>query len=82
VKQVIIMVKQVGDLLKDWRRINVAFTRAKRKLIVLGSVSTLGNSDVCREFLELLQKQQWIYSLPADAHQITHAPSQIRTQQP
>ncbi|CAK7270446.1 DNA replication endonuclease-helicase Dna2 [Sporothrix epigloea] len=31
----------IGDLLKDWRRINVAFTRAKTKLLVVGSRSTL-----------------------------------------
>ncbi|CAK7230146.1 DNA replication endonuclease-helicase Dna2 [Sporothrix eucalyptigena] len=31
----------IGDLLKDWRRINVAFTRAKMKLLVIGSRSTL-----------------------------------------
>jgi DNA replication ATP-dependent helicase Dna2 len=34
----------IGDLLKDWRRINVAFTRAKTKLIVVGSKRTLKNS--------------------------------------
>jgi len=31
----------IGDLLKDWRRINVAFTRAKTKLLVVGSRTTL-----------------------------------------
>ncbi|EFX01003.1 DNA replication helicase [Grosmannia clavigera kw1407] len=31
----------IGELLKDWRRINVAFTRAKTKLLVVGSRSTL-----------------------------------------
>ncbi|ERS97869.1 hypothetical protein HMPREF1624_06040 [Sporothrix schenckii ATCC 58251] len=31
----------IGDLLKDWRRVNVAFTRAKTKLLVVGSRSTL-----------------------------------------
>lgn len=28
---------QIGDLLQDWRRLNVAFTRAKSKLIIIGS---------------------------------------------
>ncbi|PHH60558.1 hypothetical protein CDD81_1563 [Ophiocordyceps australis] len=31
----------IGDLLRDWRRINVAFTRAKTKLLVVGSAATL-----------------------------------------
>ena len=31
----------VGDLLTDWRRINVAMTRAKTKFIMIGSQTTL-----------------------------------------
>ncbi|PQE17576.1 hypothetical protein CJF30_00009553 [Rutstroemia sp. NJR-2017a BBW] len=31
----------IGELLRDWRRINVAFTRAKTKLLVVGSRGTL-----------------------------------------
>ena len=31
----------VGDLLSDWHRINVALTRAKTKLVLVGSLSTL-----------------------------------------
>lgn len=33
-------------LLKDWRRINVAFTRAKRKLVLIGSESTFQHSEI------------------------------------
>ncbi|TPX18862.1 uncharacterized protein E0L32_011477 [Thyridium curvatum] len=33
--------RSIGELLKDWRRINVAFTRAKTKLLVVGSRETL-----------------------------------------
>lgn len=33
--------KHVGELLTDWRRINVALTRAKQKLLLVGSQSTL-----------------------------------------
>lgn len=36
-------------LLKDWRRINVAFTRAKKKLILIGSESTFQNSAIWME---------------------------------
>ena len=35
----------IGDLLRDWRRINVAFTRAKTKLLVVGSRDTLRRSS-------------------------------------
>ena len=35
----------IGALLSDWRRLNVAFSRAKRKLIVVGSRSTLRASN-------------------------------------
>jgi len=31
----------IGELLRDWRRINVAFTRARTKLVVVGSRSTM-----------------------------------------
>ncbi|KAF7732134.1 Tripartite DNA replication factor [Apophysomyces ossiformis] len=57
-----------GDLLKDWRRINVAFTRARRKLIVFGSLSTLESSSLFSDFLKLLRQNNWIYKLPEDAH--------------
>lgn len=55
--------QHVGELLKDWRRINVAFTRAKRKLVVFGSRHTLQGSPIFSRFLELMEQQNWIMSL-------------------
>ncbi|KAK8037880.1 hypothetical protein PG994_014647 [Apiospora phragmitis] len=60
----------IGDLLKDWRRINVAFTRAKTKLLVVGSRSTLrgsGESEMVSRFVRLMEERDWVYELPADA---------------
>lgn len=55
---------QVGELLKDWRRINVAFTRAKKKLLVIGSALTLRASEICAGFLDLMAKNGWHYQIP------------------
>ncbi|CRG84877.1 DNA replication ATP-dependent helicase Dna2 [Talaromyces islandicus] len=59
---------QVGELLRDWRRVNVAFTRARTKLLVIGSMSTLRDGDgLLRKYVALMEKEQWIYNLPKDA---------------
>ncbi|KAJ3062291.1 Tripartite DNA replication factor, partial [Podochytrium sp. JEL0797] len=60
--------KNVGDLLRDWRRLNVAFTRAKQKLIIFGSKSTLSGTLAFTEFLQIVQDKQWTLALPKDAH--------------
>ncbi|KAJ5679422.1 hypothetical protein N7462_007666 [Penicillium macrosclerotiorum] len=58
----------VGELLRDWRRVNVAFTRARTKLLVLGSKSTLrdGNELLCK-YVRLVEGKGWVYDLPVDA---------------
>ncbi|KAJ2963613.1 hypothetical protein NQZ79_g1441 [Umbelopsis isabellina] len=63
-----------GDLLKDWRRLNVALTRAKRKLIVFGSRSTLQQTALLRSFLQLVEDKGWIYTLAKDAQWMHHVP--------
>ncbi|KAH0425895.1 hypothetical protein CcaCcLH18_10682 [Colletotrichum camelliae] len=73
----------IGDLLKDWRRINVAFTRAKTKLLVVGSKSTLkgsGKEEMLSKFISLMEERDWIYDLPADAlenHFFDDTPTQL-----
>lgn len=60
----------IGELLRDWRRINVAFTRAKTKLLVVGSMSTLkgsGSENMLSKFITLMEERSWIYNLPSDA---------------
>jgi DNA replication ATP-dependent helicase Dna2 len=55
-------------LLKDWRRINVSFTRAKKKLIIIGSKSTLSAEDhLLSKLLAFVQQRDWILDLPKDA---------------
>ena len=57
----------VGELLRDWRRVNVAFTRARSKLMILGSRRTLCGNDLLRQFVELVEERGWRYDLPKDA---------------
>lgn len=49
---------QIGEIgfLADSRRMNVALTRAKRKLIVVGDSATLGNNDFYVKLLEYFEK--------------------------
>ncbi|KFY38772.1 hypothetical protein V495_06389 [Pseudogymnoascus sp. VKM F-4514 (FW-929)] len=62
----------IGELLRDWRRINVAFTRAKTKLLVVGSGSTLkggegGAEEMVGQFVRLMERKSWVYDLPGGA---------------
>ncbi|EED24276.1 DNA replication helicase Dna2, putative [Talaromyces stipitatus ATCC 10500] len=62
--------KQVGDLLRDWHRINVAFTRARTKLLVIGSKSTLRDgNELLQKYVSLMESRQWVYDLPKNALQ-------------
>jgi DNA replication ATP-dependent helicase Dna2 len=72
----------IGDLLKDWRRINVAFTRAKTKLLVVGSMSTLkgnGEETMLSKFISLMEDRSWIYHMPQNALE-SHCFADLSTQ--
>ncbi|RWS05177.1 DNA replication ATP-dependent helicase/nuclease DNA2-like protein [Dinothrombium tinctorium] len=58
---------KMKDLLQDVRRINVAITRARKKLIIVGSRQTLLYYKPFQDLLLILRKDQ-IYELPKDAH--------------
>ncbi|XP_053720332.1 DNA replication ATP-dependent helicase/nuclease DNA2 [Synchiropus splendidus] len=60
--------ENLGELLKDWRRLNVAITRAKHKLLMVGSAATLRRYAPVEKLLNYLQQEEMIIQLPPSAH--------------
>ncbi|KAM9817642.1 DNA replication ATP-dependent helicase/nuclease DNA2 [Neosynchiropus ocellatus] len=60
--------ENLGELLKDWRRLNVAITRAKHKLLMVGSVTTLRRYAPVEKLLNYLQQEKMVIQLPPSAH--------------
>lgn len=57
--------------LKDYRRMNVALTRARKKLVVVGDSATVGNDSFYNAMLEYIEsngayKTAWEYLYPSD----------------
>jgi DNA replication ATP-dependent helicase Dna2 len=67
---------KVGRLLEDFRRLNVAVTRAKYKLIMVGSFQTLyQGSDALRPVLERVKQGHHCIHLPeTSAPDVIHQP--------
>lgn len=62
---------RTGRLLDDYRRINVALSRAKKKLIIIGSLKTLHKgSKVLRHVLNEMTNKKWLKTLPKNAMEI------------
>ncbi|WVF72768.1 hypothetical protein IAT40_007586 [Kwoniella sp. CBS 6097] len=64
----------IGDLLKDWRRINVSFTRAKKKLVIFGSGSTLSRDPLLKDFLMLMHDKGWVMNLDKGDEEVHRVP--------
>jgi DNA replication ATP-dependent helicase Dna2 len=64
--------------LKDWRRLNVSFTRARSKLVIFGSRGTLKCDQLLEQFFDLVDEKGWYTQLPKDAH-LMHDFSKGRT---
>ena len=50
--------------LADARRLNVAFTRAKSKLVIVGCGDTLRASPVLEQVMGVVIKHDWIVEVP------------------
>lgn len=63
-----------GSLLREVRRLNVAMTRAKSKLIIIGSRKTVGSIREINPFLQMLESNNWVYQLPVKPLEVYHLP--------
>lgn len=52
-----------SSLLGDWHRINVALTRAKKKLVMVGSCRTLSNVPLLKLLLEKVEEQSGVLNV-------------------
>ncbi|KAK9446523.1 DNA replication factor Dna2-domain-containing protein [Limtongia smithiae] len=55
------------EFIHAWRFLPRAMTRARMKLVVLGSQSALAQIDMLTTFFSLVGEKGWVYKVPADA---------------
>lgn len=52
--------RAAGQLLCDWQRLNVALTRAKHKLVMVGSPATLSSVPLLAQLVEMAASNGWM----------------------
>jgi DNA replication ATP-dependent helicase Dna2 len=50
-------------LLKDIARINVAFTRPKSKLIIVGLIDCLNEIEKLKNYINVIKREDWCYKI-------------------
>ena len=66
---------RTGRLLNDYRRLNVALSRAKKKLIMIGSFQTLSKgSEVLAPILKEIKHKRWVENLQNNALDVYREP--------
>ncbi|KAF3040980.1 Tripartite DNA replication factor [Didymella heteroderae] len=58
--------QSVGELLKDQRRVNVALTRARSKLVIVGSETTLSGNELLRDMVGMCREKGWVLDLSSE----------------
>jgi DNA replication ATP-dependent helicase Dna2 len=56
-----------GQLLTDWQRLNVALTRARVKLLLVGSAKTLAGVPLLGRLVAMAEEGGWMVQLPDEA---------------
>jgi DNA replication ATP-dependent helicase Dna2 len=56
-----VRVEKAGDLLFDWRRINVALTRAKAKLIILLNSKVINGCPILEDLYAICKNNNWVH---------------------
>jgi DNA replication ATP-dependent helicase Dna2 len=59
--------REPGRPLADWRRVNVAITRAREKLVVVGDPRTAGRVPLLAALLERAAAEGWVVRVPPGA---------------
>jgi DNA replication ATP-dependent helicase Dna2 len=65
--------RKPGNHVTDWQRLNVAITRAMRKFILVGSMTTLRNAQFFDEMFKILGSEN-VVKLPNEIDQATLVP--------
>ena len=72
---------EVGELLKDWRRVNVSITRSRSKLILVGSRKTLmGGGEVLKGLVGICEEKGWMFNLQPNVLEAHYFPEMVGSQ--